>query len=407
MLFKLASRNIWRNKRRTLITAASILFAVFFAVTMNSIQKGAWDRMLDNVVNFYYGYGQIHTEGYWEDQTIDKAFALNENLNSLPQKIKKLKGLVPRIESFALASYGEKSKGVLLVGADPELENDLTDLKGKIIEGEYFTSDKSVIVAEGLANYLTLKAGDTMVFISQGYHGVNAAGKYPISGIIKFASPDLNKRMAYLPIKEAQYFYGADNLVTSLALKLDSKDDLNSVMKDIKKEIGEEDYEIMTWQEMLPDLVEAQETDKAGNYVFLVVLYVIISFGIFGTLLMMVKERSYEFGVLISIGMSRLKLGATVFFEVILLGALGALLGMLVSWPVVYYFNKNPIDLSGMGEDMTQAYENFGFDPVLPASLDPSVFLWQALFVLLIVTVLATYPLIKILRLKPIEAMHE
>lgn len=95
-LLKLSWRNIWRNKRRTFITLASIFFAVFFSVFMNSVQKGAWIRMLDNVVNFYFGYAQIHQKGFWDEQSIEKAFQMNEEIKKLPQQVSKLEGMVDR-----------------------------------------------------------------------------------------------------------------------------------------------------------------------------------------------------------------------------------------------------------------------------------------------------------------------
>lgn len=408
MIFKLAWRNIWRNKRRTFITAASIFFAVLFSVFMNSIQKGAWVRMLDNIVNFYYGYGQIHKNGYWEDQNINEVFELTPEITSLPENIDGLSGVVPRLESFALGSYGTQTNGLLVVGVDPTIENGMTKLKDRMIEGEYLESDdKDVIIAEGLASLLSIKTGDTIVLISQGYHGLNAAGKYPVKGLLKFTSPDLNKRMLYMPLKECQYFFGADNLLTSIALKIDDSRDVEKVLKKVSDKLDREKYEVLGWKEMIPELVEAQKTDAAGNYIFLLVLYAIIGFGIFGTILMMVKERAYEFGVLVSVGMSRAKLAFMVWLETIILGLFGAMCGIVAAIPLVYYFKVNPIDFGGMSEEMGAAYEKWGFDPVLPTIMEFQLFFWQAFIVFVITSILATYAIWKVYRLKPVESMKE
>lgn len=407
MLLKLAWRNIWRNKRRTFITAASIFFAVLFSVFMNSIQKGAWGRMLDNVVNFYYGYGQIHQKGYWEDKSINKSLTMEDDLFKLEKEIPGLKSLIPRLESFALASYETHTSGMLIVGVEPELENSMTGLKDRLVEGAYFTSEaKSVIIAEGVKDLLKIEMGDSLILISQGYHGVNAVGKYPVVGVVKFASPDLNKKMVYMPLKTAQYFFGAEGLVSSVALNLENREDLEGVLKELNTRLDTNRYEIMSWQQMLPDLVEAQKTDAAGNYIFLLVLYAIITFGIFGTILMMAKEREYEFGILISIGMKRWILAFTVWLEVVLLGLFGALLGILGSIPLVYYFKINPLDFSKMSEEMSSTYEKWGFDPIFPATFELGLFLWQAVIVFIITSILATYAIWKIWWLKPVEAMR-
>lgn len=119
-----------------MITAGSIFFAVLFASFMNSFQKGSWERMLDNIINFYYGYIQIHKNGYWEDKSIDNSMVFTEKLMKLPESIKGISGVTPRLESFALASVGNQTSGMLIVGTDPQKENELTNLEDRIIDGK-------------------------------------------------------------------------------------------------------------------------------------------------------------------------------------------------------------------------------------------------------------------------------
>jgi ABC-type lipoprotein release transport system permease subunit len=403
MLFKMAWRNIWRNRRRTFITAASILFAVLFASFMDSLQRGAWDNMINNVVNYYFGYVQVHQDGYWEEQSIDKAFPLADSLEQIGA-VEGVEAVLPRLESFALAAAGETTSGVLVAGILPDVENRMTDLENRLVEGEYLTEgDEAVLVASGVAEKLGLALGDTLVLISQGYRGVNAAGKYPIRGIAKFGSPDLNKQMVYLPLPAAQYFYGAPGLATSLALKLGGQEDIEPVVAALRTQLDTSAYEVMDWEELLPDLVQARELDTAGNVIVYFILYMIIAFGIFGTILMMSKEREYEFGVLISIGLQRWQLALSVWIEVILLGVLGAVSGILLSMPIVYYFKVNPIRFGG---EMASSLEKFGFEPIFPATFDLQIFLTQALYVFILTAVLALYPIFKIRKLQPVQAMR-
>lgn len=403
MLFKMAWRNIWRNRRRTFITAASILFAVLFASFMDSLQRGAWDNMINNVVNYYFGYVQVHQDGYWEEQSIDKAFPLADSLEQIGG-VEGVEAVLPRLESFALAAAGETTSGVLVAGILPDVENRMTDLENRLVEGEYLAEgDEAVLVASGVAEKLGLSLGDTLVLISQGYRGVNAAGKYPIKGIAKFGSPDLNKQMVYLPLPAAQYFYGAPGLATSLALKLGGQEDIKPVVAALRTQLDTSAYEVMDWEELLPDLVQARELDTAGNVIVYFILYMIIAFGIFGTILMMSKEREYEFGVLISIGLQRWQLAFSVWIEVILLGVLGAVSGILLSMPIVYYFKVNPIRFGG---EMASSLEKFGFEPIFPATFDLQIFLTQALYVFILTAVLALYPIFKIRKLQPVQAMR-
>lgn len=405
MVTKLAWRNIWRNKRRTWITMASILFAVLFGSFMEALQEGAWGNMINNVVNFYMGYGQIHQKGYWEEQVIDKAFALSPQQLQDIEAIEEIQGVVPRIESFGLVSTEGITRGALVVGIDPTSEQSLTKLEDRVVAGAYLEKeDQSVLVAEGLAKILKLGVQDTLVIISQGYHGVNAAGKYLIKGIVKFGSPELNKQMVYLPLPVAQQFYGAEGLLTSIALKIEDQDDIDPGLAAIGEVLDTSAYEIMKWDALLPDLVQAKSLDSAGNYIVYFILYSIIAFGIFGTILMMTKEREYEFGVLIGIGMQRFKLSTIVWLEIILLGMLGALIGILVSTPIVWYFNQNPLRFSGNYADLL---EKFGFEPIFPTAFDPMIFVTQALIIFIMTVLLALYPWLKIRRLQPVEAMRD
>ncbi len=403
-ILKLASRNVWRNRRRTLITAGSILFAVFFAVAISSISKGTWDHMIDSVVHYHFGYIQIHKKGYWNDRTIDNVFMPHDVASKL-KDLHKVDQLVPRLESFALASFEHATKGALVIGIDPSKEAKLTNPDSRVTEGAYLQpSDQGALIAEGLAEYLQVGVGDTLILISQGYHGINAAGKFPVRGLVHFGSPDLNKQLIYIGIKEAKWFYGTEDQVTTLIVDIHDAEDLNGVMRHLRTSLDTAQYEVMDYKEMMPDLIQAREVDTASSQIILLVLYFIIGFGIFGTILMMLKEREYEFGILKAIGMRAGKLNLMLWLEIIFLGLIGCLAGILVSMPLVYYFNHNPIELTG---SMAEAYEKFGVQPLLPASTDYTIFINQALVIFLMITILSIYPMFKLAWLKPVEAMRD
>ena len=408
MLLQLAFRNIWRNKRRTLITIGAVCFAVFLASFMKSFQKGAWDSIIDGSVNQYFGYAQIHKNGYWDDQSIDNSILFDEQLKTLPQQASLVQEVIPRLESFALASEGELTAGVLVLGIEPELENTMTGMADKVIAGSFLTStDDAVIVASGLAKKLGLTLNDTLVIISQGYHGANAAGKFPIKGIFEFGLPDLNKRLVGLPLLKAQEFYNAPDRVTSVALKIADKKEVAPAIAQVKKNLTPlAQYEIMPWQELIPELVEARQLDTAGGAIILGILYLLITFAIFGTILMMTKERSYEFGVLTAIGMGRWKLFGVIWLETIIVALIGAIVGILLSIPIIYYLNINPIHVSMLGEEAAVVYEKYGIQGTLPTAFEVGIFFQQALIIFVVTCLLAIYPLVKIMGLQPVAAMR-
>jgi ABC-type lipoprotein release transport system permease subunit len=355
------------------------------------------------VVNYYFGYGQVHVQGYWEEQHIDKAFAVDAGWEQYIDPKRGIEDLVPRLESFALAAKGESSKGTLLVGVDPFKEDDLTHLAKRVTAGHYFNGEQGLLVAEGLAEYLKVGVGDTMVLISQGYHGVNAAGKYPVTGLVSFGPPELNSQVAFLTLAEAQEFYGAPGMATSLVLKTNNPDNIRAVVNRLRRQLDPEVYEVLDYEELMPELIEAKELDEAGGTIIILVLYAIIGFGIFGTLLMMLKEREYEFGILKAIGMHTGEINRMVWLETVFLGLIGCLAGMAAALPVVWYLTVNPITFTG---EMAEAYEKFGVEAVLPATIDPLVFGTQAVVIFAMISLMAFYPMWKIRQLKPVEAMR-
>ncbi|MEO0341419.1 MAG: FtsX-like permease family protein, partial [Bacteroidota bacterium] len=308
------------------------------------------------------------------------------------------------LESFALASSGNNTSGALVIGTTPEKEDQVTELSSRITQGDYLsTDDKAVLIAEGMSEQLKIGLGDTLVLIGQGFRGVNAAGKYPVKGIVNFGSPELNKQMVYMPLAEAQWLYGAEGRLTSLAFGLKSANKVKSTLQALESQLDTSAYEIMDWEAMLPDLVEARTLDSGGNVVVYFILYLIIAFGIFGTILMMTKERSYEFGVLVSIGMRRMKLARIVWLEIFFLGLLGASLGILLSIPLVAYFNINPMEFTG---SYSSTMERFGFEAVFPTLFRWDVFAIQALVIIIMTSILGLFPFYTLNKLKPVQAMR-
>ena len=404
MLFKLAWRNLWRNKRRTLITTASIFVAVILSTFMRSLQEGSYNEMIKNAVSFYSGYIQIHKNGYWDEQKLDNSFEDLDKIKTALSGEQRVTVATPRIESALLISSGEKTHIAQIVGTDPEQEDQLTNLAAKVVEGRYLTSeDQGLMIAQGIAEKLKVGVGDSLILLGQGYHGVSANEIYPIIGIVKYASPLLNKRIMFLPLREAQEMFVANEMLTSYAINVENPKQSELVAQALKEELNSEEYEVMPWTELSPDLIKMIEGDRAGGYLFMAILYVIIGFGIFGTALMMINERQYEFGVMTAIGMKRVKLAQLLTLEMVIMAILGVIAGFVAAIPIIAYFQINPITFEG---EAAKAYEAFNIAPIIPTALDMGVIASQALVVLIITLLISIYPILQLLRLDPIKAMR-
>jgi len=404
MIAKLIWRNLWRNNRRTLITIASIAFAVLFAILMQSLQEGVFNNLIKNVVNYYTGYVQVHQKGYWDEQILENSFTEDAQLFTKLQKNKAVTEIVPRLETFVLASNKNITKGCVLIGTDTEKESHLTQLQNKIIKGFYFeNNDEAILLSEGLAKRLQLQVNDTIVLYGQGYQEVMAAGKYHVKGILHLASPEMNDNFVYLPLKACQYFLSVENRLTTISLGIDNPKNAEKLTEELEKSIGQ-DYEIMTWQELMPDVANHIKADGFSFYIFSGILYLIIGFGLFGTIMMMTVERTFEFGMLLAIGMKKSTLKIILWSETVLITIGGILLGMLLSFPVTAYLQKNPLQLTG---DLAKSYEQFGFEAIFPTEVNAHIFLTQSLIVLIMALLIGLYPLWFVNGLNPVKAMKK
>ena len=399
--FKIAWRNLWRNKKRTLITVASVFFAVFLALLMRSMQIGSYEGMEEATIKNTTGYIQIHQSGYWDDKTINNIFVEDDMSRSLTN-IPNISLAIPRLESFALGSSGTHSKGIAVIGTDPEIESLASGLEKRIIEGEYLKKgDDGVLIVVNLAKFLKLEVGDTITLISQGYHGVTAAGIYPVRGIISFPSTTMNNKLLFMDLSQAQFLYGAEDMLTSISIMLHNPNKLEEDTVAVREAVGP-GYEIMEWKEMNPEVVQGIESDNISGKFMLGILYLVVGFGILGTIMMMTLERKREFGVMVSVGMQRYKLAIIIFIETVFIAFIGVLAGIVIALPLLYYMHLNPIQLTG---EAAKAMMDMNVEPVMPFSLDIPIFYNQAIVVLVITSIAVLYPLIVISRFEVLRAI--
>lgn len=464
--FLISWRNLWRNKRRTLITIASVFFAVFFALVMRSLQLGTYNHMYRNVIESYTGYLQVQHQDFWDIKTMDNVFPPDSELERTILSDPNAVMTVPRLESFALVSSGALTKGVMVMGIDPENENRLSDVRSRLVRyritqqnldelkkrlpdryssridllsGKSYSNSSSVLldlsvakedtsvvmdifrkyasfsngyisknepgalIGDKLSAFLDASVGDTVVLIGQGYQGATAAGKYPISGIIKVPAPDLDSRIVYLPVNTAQELYNAPGMVTSLVIIVKDKSDrsINRMISSLGQKI-KPPLRIIGWREMNELMINQMDADSKSGMIMVAILYLVIAFGIFGTVLMMTAERRREFGVLVAIGMQKTRLSAIVAIEMLYIGIMGVLSGALAALPVIYYGHYNPIRFSG---EMGRMYENYGMEPVMPMMLPDWYFLWQSVVIGIIVLIAIAYPVRKIMKMKVVKSL--
>lgn len=400
---RLAWRNIWRQKRRTLITASAIATAMLMALFMRSMQEGSYANNLDNATRFYSGYLQLQHPEFAKNQSIDKLLPTDKTFTSQLNRIDGLASAVPRIESFALGAAGDKSKGVVVMGVSPAIEDDYSGLAARVKTGRYFASDHEPVALIGgkLAEYFALQPGDELVLYGQGYHGQTAAGVYRVGGILHFPSAQLDARIVYLPLKTAQELYGTGEQATAWVLHGQDVRAIPVLEKNARTQLGDA-VRVRNWADISPELAQQITMDRVSGQILILILYGVVGFSLFATIVMMTLERQREFAVMLATGMPRFKLQQLVMMESLLLALTGALLGMLVSLPVLLWFHAHPIHLTG---DYALMMEESGFEAIIPFSLAPELFLGQLGIVLCMLLLCLWYPIMRIGRMSLVTAM--
>lgn len=401
-VFKMAVRNLRRNMRRTILSSIAILISLFLTISMRLFSLGAYDGLTDSFVKGYGGYIQVHQNGFWEDKSINKLLDLNlRNYNELVE-IKGIKDVVPKLENSVLAASEKYSRGALIVGVHPQQENNLSNLQNKLVEGRFFDEnkqEKGVIVAEDLANYLQLTIDDEIAFLGQGYHGTIAAQKYKIIGIFEHPNIQFNRMLIYLDIKDAQELLSAPELASALVIDIERPKDMYKVIKLLQQEF-DDNFEIMTWEEMQPEIKQMIESDQFFFFIMMGILLMVVGFGVMGTILLMTLERTKEFCTLLAIGMNKSKMYLLVIYESILTGIFGISFGLIASYFTAKHFHENPLNLIGK---MKEAVKSVGGNPVIQFPLDWRVFFNHSITMLCILIIASILPIFYLKGIKAID----
>ncbi len=289
------------------------------------------------------------------------------------------------------------------MGVDPQPEDDYSGLSDRLKEGRYFIKDdeKTILVGGKLADYFNLEIGSEFVLYGQGYHGTTAAGLYNVAGILNYPNQQMDARIVYLPLKTAQAFYHTGNRVTAWVLHGKDVKHIPELEESARHQM-DDNVKVRNWADISPELAQQIGLDRAGGIFLMIVLYGVVGFGLFATIVMMTLERQREFAVMLAAGMLRIKVQFLVMLESIFIALTGIAMGLTITIPVLLWFYYHPIRMTG---DLAMTMEEMGFEPIIPFSLAPELFIGQLLIVIFILFLCSFYPLVRIMRLKIAESI--
>jgi putative ABC transport system permease protein len=399
---KIAWRNIWRNKRRTVITVAAVVFAVSLAVFSWCFALGEHEQMINDALRLFTGHVQVHAKGYWDDKTIYNSFTPPSELTDFLDKDKRVKAYTTRLSVDALVSSDTNTSGALIVGVDPDRE--FSSVREKIRSGFYLTpGDKNgIVVGETLARNLNVAVGDELTILTQAYDGSIGAGLFTVRGIFRSGSAEVDRSMVFINLPAAQYLLSMDGAVTELSVLVADERDASRVERDIAALVDGAKYEVMGWRKLIPDLVQFVDLDNIFGYIYYLLILIVVGFGILNTILMSVMERYREFGVMMALGTRPSAIVRLIMIESGLIALVGIVVGDIIGFAASYYYTQVPMDLSMY----TQTLENFGLNPLIYAKMYPWVFYVTDLIILATTLASAVWPAVKASRLSPVRALR-
>ncbi|HEX8009405.1 MAG TPA: ABC transporter permease [Casimicrobiaceae bacterium] len=403
MLIALAWRNVLRNRRRSAIAVSSIVIGVAAMTFLWGFSDGTNRQIVDNTTRYFAGDAEIHLKGYHDDPTLDLTIEDAAPALSAARADPGVAAASLRLEGKALASRGEKSRGIMIAGVAPQEEASVTVLFNAIVAGEPLAGGApGVLIGEKLAEALNVRPGQDLVFVGQAYDGSVASARYAVRGIFRTKIDELDGFVAVMPIDTAREFYAAPGGATTIALRLRNPDQLGAVRASLATQLGER-YEVLGWPTLLPMVASSVRFHEVVGYVVLLMFFVVVAAAVANPVLVAVLERTREFGIMLALGMGRGRLLGLVLIESMLLGFAGIVVGDVLGIAITSYFGRTGIHLEAFAAGLrTMPGLTEVIYPIVRA--DRSLMLSVALFA--IACLVAIYPAAKAAQLEPVQAIR-
>lgn len=405
LVFRLAWRNLWRHPRRTWLTVGAIMFSNMLLVFMISLQFGMYGLMIDNTLQAFTGHLQIQAPGYIDDQkmrqTVDDVVPLATKLRDYFDSDR----IAARATAFALVSSEERSYGTAVIGVEPAFERNVSTLPELVNQGRYLgeLGAAEIVIGAALARNLRVALGDELTLIGSGRDGSFAAAVVNVVGVFESGLADFDRSITEIPLGFFQDVFYMDGSGHHIVINLPLIDDVPVVQEQVEALLaGGQNLVVHDWDALQPGLQQAIKADMSSAFFMYGILVILVAFSVLNTQLMSVLERTHEFGIVMSLGLTPGRLGRLVLLETAILGLLGLLFGALLGALVTYWFSVYGFSYPGM-EEMTAKFH-------LPSRFYPQISIPSLLLgpvVVFIFTILAAvYPALRLRKLHPVEAMR-
>lgn len=415
---RLAWRSFHRHRRRSAITAAAISLSLAMMIAFVGLGDDGHARMAELGIRMGAGHVLVQGQGYQQLQTLDHRVEQPAAVVAAARQLAGVEAVVERVRANGLIVAGEVSAPVLVSGVDPALEPAVSDIASpdKRVSGDYLrprsamefpNQPADIYLGAELAETLKVALGDRVVLTVSPVDAARpTSAAFFVRGTFRTGLDEMDGGYVEIPLGEAQRLLRLDDEVTQVAVLLDDLDRTEAAAAALRAKLADrEGLEVLSWQQALRELYEAIVLDDAGLYAMMAIIFVIVAIGIFNTVLMSVAERTREFGVMMAIGTSRLRLFRIIMAEALILAVASAVVGVAVGLGIHLLVAHYGIDVTALaGGDYEIA--GIAFGGKIYSRLTPWVVIKWTLVVIGLVVLSAAYPASRASRLEPVEAMH-
>jgi len=405
MLLSIAWKNIWRNKLRSAIVMIAVTLGLIGGIISVGIMFGSSDQHVKDAVNDYVSEIQIHHPKYSENNEAKYIIENSDNLEKKISEIPEVKSVCSRMKIIGMANSPEAAVGILINGIYPEEEKTVTDIYTKIPDslGSYFENTKRnpILISSKLAEKLKLHLRSKVVLTFQEKDGTMTGGAFRVVGIFNTANAMQDETNVFVKKTDLARLTGfPENTAHEIAIRITDKKMLEKIKTDISG--GNPDLSVMTWKEIQPDLAMVTDFLNQMMAIFMMIILLALGFGIVNTMLMVVLERIKEIGMLMAVGMNRLRVFTMIMLETIFLSIVGGGIGMGISAAILHHFGRVGMNFSAVAKGLA----SFGYSAIIYPKVETSFYFMLSFLIILTGILASIYPAIKAVKLNPAEAVR-
>ncbi len=407
IILSIAWRNLWRNKRRSLVVISSISLGIFAMILSMGIMNGMNRQMVENTISTSLGHIAVHRAGFQDNMKLEYNFFPSEKIIAAVEKEKRVKAYAPRIKSQCMLRSSEASRGVMIVGIDPEREKKLTKIYEYMLkdkESAFLSGpgDDAILISKSLAKRLDLLVGDKLVLMIQDREKEIVGVGMTVRGLFESPVDSFDQFVAFTGLSTLQKLTGLEKNISEINILLYDKEDVDQVKAGLLEGLADKNLEVLSWKDMAPSLVSAVKLFDTMMYIFFAIVFITVIFSIANTLIMAIMERFHEIGVMKSIGTRPNRIFSMVMMEAAGLAFVGLAAGVALGGAVTALLSVTGIDLSFYMESMRSLGTGSVIYPAIKA-MD----IFMAMVIVLVTTIIAAlYPAVKAARIKPLDALH-